>query len=103
MNNDILQTFLEAMDRKFAKHAHYASRQTTPQDKTLVHHRDFRIVHYAGDVVYNVKGFLEKNRDPIFQDLKRVLYNSNDLLVAEMWPEGATHKTQITKRPLTTG
>ena len=90
------------MDKKFAKHGHYASRQTAHHDKTLAHHREFRIKHYAGDVVYSIEGFLDKNRDPIFQDFKRLLFNSSDDLVKEMWPEGAAHKTMVTKRPLTT-
>ena len=38
-------------------------------------HRDFKICHYAGDVIYNVNGFIDKNRDTLFQDFKRLLYN----------------------------
>lgn len=90
------------MDKKFAKHAHYSSRQTTPHDKSLVHHEQFRIKHYAGDVTYNIDGFLDKNRDTIFQDFKRVLYNSRDSCIREMWPEGSAQRTVVTKRPVTT-
>ncbi|XP_055338515.1 unconventional myosin-Id-like [Paramacrobiotus metropolitanus] len=102
VGNPTDQTFLEAMDKKFTKHPHYASRQTTPQDKSLIHHQQFRIKHYAGDVTYNIEGFLDKNRDPIFQDFKRVLFNSTDPFIKEMWPEGAAHKSTVTKRPITT-
>lgn len=45
--------------------------------------------HYAGDVVYNIYGFLEKNKDTLFQDFKRLLYSSKNSIIRDMWPEGA--------------
>lgn len=45
--------------------------------------------HYAGDVVYNIYGFLEKNKDTLFQDFKRLLYSSENPIIRDMWPEGA--------------
>ena len=59
--------------------------------------------HYAGEVVYNVNGFLDKNKDTLFQDFKRLLYNSSNPTVKEMWPEGSMDITKTTKRPLTAG
>ena len=46
-----------------------------PSDKTLEFGRDFRVMHYAGEVTYKVTGFIEKNKDTLFQDFKRLLYN----------------------------
>uniref|UniRef100_A0A1L8E5C9 Putative myosin class ii heavy chain n=1 Tax=Nyssomyia neivai TaxID=330878 RepID=A0A1L8E5C9_9DIPT len=100
INDEIL---LEAMDKKLATHPHYSSRQLKPMDKELHHKKDFRIVHFAGDVVYNIDGFLEKNKDTLFQDFKRLLYSSKDTFLSQMWPEGAQDISQITKRPLTAG
>jgi len=37
--------------------------------------RDFRVLHYAGEVTYCVEGFIDKNKDTLFQDFKRLLYN----------------------------
>ncbi len=34
--------------------------------------QEFRLVHYAGDVTYNITGFLDKNNDLLFRDLKEV-------------------------------
>ena len=40
--------------------------------------QDFLIRHYAGDVVYNIGSFIDKNRDTLFQDFKRLLFNSRN-------------------------
>jgi myosin I len=62
---------------------------------------EFRIKHYAGDVKYQIKGFIDKNKDFLYQDFKRLLYNSKDPLIKTMWPEGAQNLNEITKRPMT--
>lgn len=59
--------------------------------------------HYAGDVIYSINGFIEKNRDTLFQDFKRLLFNSKDAIVSGMWPEGSQDISKTTKRPLTAG
>ncbi|XP_035688494.1 unconventional myosin-Id-like isoform X2 [Branchiostoma floridae] len=93
--------FLQAMNQKLSNHDHYTSRQLVPTDKTLEHSRDFRIRHYAGSVTYSVEGFIDKNKDDLFQDFKRLLYNSSDPVISSMWPEGKRGITEVTKRPLT--
>ncbi|KAJ8950584.1 hypothetical protein NQ314_007808, partial [Rhamnusium bicolor] len=85
------EMLLEAMDKKLKGHKHYMSRQVKPSEKTLKHKIDFRITHYAGDVTYCIVGFLDKNKDMLFQDFKRLLYNSRDHTIKSMWPEGAQH------------
>ncbi|KAG7457786.1 hypothetical protein MATL_G00230970 [Megalops atlanticus] len=92
---------LESMDTKLGQHPHYTSRKLCPTDKSMEFHRDFRIRHYAGDVTYSVEGFLDKNKDPLFQDFKRLMYNSTDPVLKEMWPDGQLSITEVTKRPLT--
>ncbi|XP_037090493.1 unconventional myosin ID-like [Pollicipes pollicipes] len=97
------QMLLEAMDKKLANHQHYSSRRLNPMDKELKHGEEFRIRHYAGDVSYNVTGFLDKNKDMLYQDFKRLLYSSQNETLKSMWPEGAQHISKTTKRPLTAG
>uniref|UniRef100_F1KRC2 Myosin-Ig n=1 Tax=Ascaris suum TaxID=6253 RepID=F1KRC2_ASCSU len=95
--------FLEEMNKAFVGHKHYTSRQLQPSDKTLNFDDNFRITHYAGDVTYSVAGFLDKNRDTLFQDLKRLLYNSRNSLLSSIFPDGAKAVTEVNKRPLTAG
>uniref|UniRef100_A0A4W6DY58 Unconventional myosin-Id n=1 Tax=Lates calcarifer TaxID=8187 RepID=A0A4W6DY58_LATCA len=95
------EVFLQGLNGKLAKHAHYTSRKLSPTDKSLEFDRDFRIRHYAGDVVYSVVGFIDKNKDTLFQDFKRLLYNSSNPVLKGMWPEGKLSITEVTKRPLT--
>ena len=84
--------------------AHYSSRNASSKNnKSLNIGQDFLIKHYAGDVVYNINGFIEKNRDTLFQDFKRLLYHSKNPIFQSMWPEGAHDINKITKRPLTAG
>uniref|UniRef100_A0A182MQJ1 Myosin motor domain-containing protein n=1 Tax=Anopheles culicifacies TaxID=139723 RepID=A0A182MQJ1_9DIPT len=97
------EMLLGDMDKKLSHHPHYSSRQLKPMDKELRHKEDFRITHYAGDVIYSISGFIEKNRDTLFQDFKRLLYGSHDKLISSMWPEGAQDISKTTKRPLTAG
>ncbi|CAK8683010.1 unnamed protein product [Clavelina lepadiformis] len=97
------QMFLEAMDKKLKEHEHYTSRRLVPKDKDLQHDRDFRIIHYAGSVTYSVIGFMEKNKDQLFQDFKRLLFQSSNPVIKDMWPEGQQSVKEVTKRPLTAG
>ncbi|XP_062271163.1 unconventional myosin-Id-like, partial [Scomber scombrus] len=50
---------------------------------------------------YSVVGFIDKNKDTLFQDFKRLLYNSSNPVLKTMWPEGKLRITEVTKRPLT--
>ncbi|CAM5094867.1 unnamed protein product [Eretmochelys imbricata] len=93
--------FLESMNTKLGKHPHYASRKLCTTDKSMEFGRDFRIKHYAGNVTYSVEGFIDKNKDTLFQDFKRLMYNSTDPVLRDMWPEGEVSITEVTKRPLT--
>ena len=43
---------------------------------------DFVITHYAGEVTYTCTGFLEKNKDPISQDLQVLVEFSEDPFIA---------------------
>ncbi|CAK1554544.1 unnamed protein product [Leptosia nina] len=93
------QQLLEAMDKRLNGHKHYTSRQLAPTDKKLKHGVDFRITHYAGDVTYAITGFMDKNKDSLWQDLKRLLHFSTVASLKDMWPEGGTNIQKTSKRP----
>ena len=52
-----------------------------PLDRT-----SFTIHHYAADVSYEVEGFLEKNKDTLRPEMKRLMRDSNDPFVAMLLP-----------------
>lgn len=95
--------FLEEMNKVLINHNHYTSRELAPTDKTLTFKETFRITHYAGSVTYNVNGFIDKNKDTLFQDLKRLLYNSSNSLLSSLFPDGSKSVSEVNKRPLTAG
>ena len=94
------EILLDHLSKKLKDHKHFKSRATDLTDKTLAIKTEFRIRHYAGDVTYHIKNFIDKNKDSLFQDFKRLLFNSKNSFIKSMWPEGAQSIKEITKRPL---
>ncbi|CAF1144575.1 unnamed protein product [Didymodactylos carnosus] len=98
------EMFLDSLNKSLKTHKHYTSWALSPGDKLLKNNqKHFLIRHYAGDVTYNVEGFLDKNRDTLFQDFKRLLYNSTNPVIKSMFPEGKQDIGVVTKRPQTAG
>nr|XP_018907050.1 PREDICTED: unconventional myosin-Ia isoform X2 [Bemisia tabaci] len=60
----------------------------------------FRLRHYAGTVMYDVSGFVEKNNDSLHRDLSLVMYKCQHPLLKLLFPEGNPKRTQL-KRPAT--
>ena len=46
---------------------------------------EFGIKHFAGQVWYNVEGFLDKNRDTLRYDVMALLISSKDKLISKMF------------------
>lgn len=92
-------TFLSKLNYQLGSHPHFIchSRTTTAIQKTMGRD-DFRLIHYAGDVTYNVSGFLDKNNDLLFRDLKETMSLTKNHIVKLCFPE-SEYKNK--KRPET--
>uniref|UniRef100_A0A8C5B4E3 Myosin 1D n=1 Tax=Gadus morhua TaxID=8049 RepID=A0A8C5B4E3_GADMO len=89
------EVFLQGLNGKLAKHVHYTSRKVGRNRNLL------EISYFTETGPYSVVGFIDKNKDTLFQDFKRLLYNSSNPVFKAMWPEGKLRITEVTKRPLT--
>lgn len=59
------EIFLEALNKQLASHKYFDSKEKNHTDRSMNFKENFRITHYAGDVVYSVKGFIGEKRDKI--------------------------------------
>uniref|UniRef100_A0A4W3INJ4 Myosin Ic, paralog b n=1 Tax=Callorhinchus milii TaxID=7868 RepID=A0A4W3INJ4_CALMI len=75
-------TFLEKLEETVGKHPHFVTHKLGDQKtrKTLAR-EEFRLLHYAGEVNYNVTGFLDKNNDLLFRNLKEVMCDSGNSIL----------------------
>lgn len=93
------KTFLDKLNHHLRDHPHYISHEKAPThiQKTMSRN-DFRLVHYAGDVTYNVNGFLEKNNDQLYRDLKKIISKSRNDIARVCFP---IEELRSSKRPIT--
>ncbi|KAG1347184.1 myosin-1-like [Cocos nucifera] len=59
----------------------------------------FRICHYAGEVMYDTSGFLEKNRDPLHSDTIQLLLSCSCQL-SQLFATNVLHQSQKESNPL---
>ncbi|XP_030064825.1 unconventional myosin-Ib isoform X2 [Microcaecilia unicolor] len=98
-------TFLEKLNQVCATHQHFESRMSKCSrflNDTSLPHSCFRIQHYAGKVMYQVEGFVDKNNDLLYRDLSQAMWKANHALIKDMFPEGNPAKINL-KRPPTAG
>ncbi|CAI5453487.1 unnamed protein product [Caenorhabditis angaria] len=77
-------------DQHLGKHPNF-QKPRPPKGKQAEAH--LAIVHYAGTVRYNVKGWLEKNKDPLNDTAVTVLKaNKGNQLMADIWADYNTQE-----------
>lgn len=77
-------TFLASLSRHLNSHKHFTSQDTakTSASRKSVLRHEFCLVHYAGPVTYDVNGFLDKNSDLLYRDLKQVMIGASGNAIA---------------------
>ncbi|KFM62967.1 hypothetical protein X975_18401, partial [Stegodyphus mimosarum] len=92
-------TFLSKLENGVGKHPHFISHNTASGKlRKTISRNEFRLVHYAGDVTYNVEGFLDKNNDLLYRDLKKAMTESRNLVVRMTF---TLEEISVKKRPNT--
>uniref|UniRef100_A0A8C1MU71 Unconventional myosin-Ic-like n=1 Tax=Cyprinus carpio TaxID=7962 RepID=A0A8C1MU71_CYPCA len=77
-------TFLEKLEDSLGGHAHFVThKMANGKIRKAIGREEFRLVHYAGEVNYNVSGFLDKNNDLLCRHLKEVLCQSGNHIVSQ--------------------
>ena len=76
-------------------HVQHGNRSIYIKPKSTIR---FGIRHYAGIVMYNPHGFLEKNRDSFSMDLKEIILKSKNKMLLDIFPR-ENHNETMKKQP----
>jgi len=95
------KTFLDKLSKNLGGHPHFLSHSTgSSQQKKTILREEFRLIHYAGEVTYNATGFVEKNNDRLYRDLKEVMCRTTNLIASSCFPKS---ELESKKRPHSAG
>ncbi|KAG7490600.1 unconventional myosin-Ih [Solea senegalensis] len=77
-------TFLERLEEKMGNHPHFVTHKLADKmTRKTLERGDFRLLHYAGEVTYCVVGFLDKNNDLLYRNIKDLMCQSKNAIVSE--------------------
>ncbi|KAG5189092.1 P-loop containing nucleoside triphosphate hydrolase protein [Tribonema minus] len=84
------QSLVSKFHRAHQSHMNYAvcgpASGLRHADGTLTHDSEFIIKHYAGPIIYETAGFVDKNKDAVYDHLYDVVSRSSFPLVASLFP-----------------
>ncbi|XP_029547319.1 unconventional myosin-Ic isoform X2 [Salmo trutta] len=92
-------SFLEKLEDTLGGHAHFVTHKlANAKTRKAVSREEFKLIHYAGEVNYSVNGFLDKNKDLLYRNLKEVICQSASQVLSQCF-----HREEVTdqKRPET--
>uniref|UniRef100_A0A8C5DWR4 Unconventional myosin-Ic-like n=1 Tax=Gouania willdenowi TaxID=441366 RepID=A0A8C5DWR4_GOUWI len=76
-------SFLEKMEDSIGGHPHFVTHKlANGKTRRVMSREEFRLLHYAGEVSYNVNGFLDKNNDLLSRSLKEVMCQSDNQILS---------------------
>lgn len=90
--------FPRASDVSFLEKCHYNHALNELYSRPRLNGPEFGIKHFAGNVWYNVEGFLDKNRDTLRTDVVDLLISSSLPMVSKMFE--AVRSSQETNKTL---
>ncbi|KAH9389795.1 Unconventional myosin-Ih [Tyrophagus putrescentiae] len=93
-------TFLAKLEENLGQHSRMALvKGLNNKNRNNAVTDQFKISHYAGEVVYDVTGFIDKNNDLLFRDLKKAMCSSKSVIISQLF-----HADELSnlRRPTTT-
>lgn len=79
----------KATDKSFTEKLHSLWDRKTPKYRSSRLGQGFILTHYAAEVEYSTEGWLEKNKDPLNDNITRLLAGSTDKHVAGLFADCA--------------
>ncbi|KAL8673872.1 MAG: hypothetical protein Q9168_001692 [Polycauliona sp. 1 TL-2023] len=79
----------KATDKSFTEKMHSLWERKTPKYRPSRLAQGFVLTHYAAEVEYSTEGWLEKNKDPLNDNITRLLAASSDMHVAALFADCA--------------
>lgn len=94
----------KATDKSFTEKMHSLWERKTPKYRASRLSQGFVLTHYAAEVEYSTEGWLEKNKDPLNDNITRLLSSSKDKHVASLFADcvdpdddNGTSRSQVKK------
>lgn len=85
----------KATDKSFTEKLHSLWDRKTPKYKRSLLNQGFMITHYAAEVEYSTDGWLEKNKDPLNDNVTRILATSTDKHIAHLFADCAVSDDDV--------
>lgn len=85
----------KATDKSFTEKLHFLWDRKTPKYRPSRLGQGFLLTHYAAEVEYSTEGWLEKNKDPLNDNVTRLLAASSDKHVATLFADCADNDDDL--------
>ncbi|QSS58435.1 myosin [Histoplasma capsulatum] len=79
----------KATDKSFTEKLHSLWGRKSPKYRSSRLNQGFILTHYAAEVEYSTEGWLEKNKDPLNDNVTRLLSSSSDKHIANLFADWA--------------